>query len=168
VNIIRGNGWSEPVPPVVVLGVGNELLTDEGLGVVAARQLSRCSLPGVEVVEAGTPGLALLPTIAGRHAVLILDAVAVDDATPGDLVVLRGEEVPRAHNMLLAAHQIGVPEAIVTAELAGCRPEKLAVVGMVPACLDVGYGLSQVVWWQLGALVKAARALLREWGVGDA
>jgi hydrogenase maturation protease len=167
VTAVSGLGRSEPAP-VVVLGVGNELLTDEGLGVVAARALSDCGLPGVEVVEAGTPGLALLPTIVGREAVLILDAVAADGAVPGDLFVLRDEEVPRAQSMFHTAHQVGVADALAAAELAGCEPSRLAVVGMVPACLDVGYGLSQLVRERIGALVDLARALLGEWVVGHA
>ena len=164
---VPGNGSAQPAR-VVVLGVGNELLTDEGLGVVAARALSECDLPGVEVVEAGTPGLSMLAAIADREAVLILDAVASDTAGPGDVVVLRDQEVPRARSMFQTAHQVGVPDAIEAAELAGCRPSKLAVVGMVPACLDVGYGLSQTICARLGALVQAAQVVLREWGVGDA
>ena len=164
---VLGNG-SAPPAPVVVLGVGNELLTDEGLGVVAARALSECDLPGVEVVEAGTPGLGLLAAIADREAVLILDAVVAGTAGPGELVVLRDQEVPRARSMFQTAHQVGVQDAIDAAELAGCQPGKLAVVGMVPACLDVGYGLSQIICARLDALVHAAQAVLREWGVGDA
>ena len=164
---VAASGLASPAP-VVVLGVGNELLTDEGLGVVAARALSECALPGVEVVEAGTPGLSMLAAIADREAVLILDAVAADVAGPGDVVVLRDQEVPRGRSMFRTAHQVGVPDAIEAAELAGCPPSKLAVVGMVPACLDVGYGLSHIVCERLGVLVEAARTVLREWGVGDA
>ena len=164
---VPGNGSAEPAR-VVVLGVGNELLTDEGLGVVAARALSECDLPGVEVVEAGTPGLSMLAAIADREAVLILDAVAADAAGPGDVVVLRDQEVPRARSMFQTAHQVGVPDAIEAAELAGCQPSKLVVVGMVPACLDVGYGLSQTICARLGALLQVAHMVLREWGVGDA
>ncbi len=164
---VAASGWAQPAP-VVVLGVGNELLTDEGLGVAAARALSDYDLPGVEVVEAGTPGLGLLAAIADREAVLILDAVAADAAGPGDVVVLRDHEVPLVRGPFQTAHQVGVQDAIEAAELAGCRPSKLAVVGMVPACLDVGYGLSEIICERLGALVQAARAVLREWGVGDA
>lgn len=151
--------------PVLVLGVGNELFTDEGLGCVAARAIEQLALPGVEVLDGSTLGIALLPALAGREAVLLLDATVGRDAAPGDLMVLRGEEVPASRHLTMSAHQIGVSEALAAAELAGCRPAKLAAVGMVPVSLETGYGLSAEVSGRLPELIRTACEVLREWGV---
>ena len=82
-------------PPILVLGIGNELFTDEGLGVVAARRIAQSGLPGVEVLDGATLGLALLPEIADRDAVLLLDAI-VAGYVDGDLG--RDELVAAGHD----------------------------------------------------------------------
>lgn len=151
--------------PVLVLGVGNELFTDEGLGVVAAQAIAQLHLPGVEVLDGSTLGLALLPSLAGRDAVLLLDAAVGGDAQPGDLLVLRDDEVPASRHLTMSAHQIGVSEALATAELAGCRPPRLAAVGMVPVSLATGHGLSTAVAQQIPQMVQTACKILQEWGV---
>jgi hydrogenase maturation protease len=158
-------GVSSDGAPVLVLGVGNELFTDEGLGCVAARAIEQLDLPGVDVLDGSTLGIALLPTLAGRDAVLLLDATVGRDAAPGDLMVLRGEEVPASRHLTMSAHQIGVSEALAAAELAGCRPQKLAAVGMVPVSLETGYGLSTAVAQRIPGMVRTACDVLREWGV---
>lgn len=154
--------------PVLVLGIGNELFTDEGLGIVAAEQLAALQLPGVEVLDGGTLGLDLLPEIADRQSVLVLDAMAARGHLPGDVLVLHGAEVPAARDLLLSAHQIGVAEALATAELAGVAPARIAAAGMVPADLATGVGLSSTTSAALGTLVTAARGVLRAWGVPGA
>jgi hydrogenase maturation protease len=151
--------------PVLVLGVGNELFTDEGLGVVAAQAIAQLQLPGVEALDGSTLGIALLPSLAGRDAVLLLDAAVGRDAQPCDLLVLRGDEVPASRHLTMSAHQIGVCEALAAAELAGCRPPHLAAVGMVPVSLETGYGLSAPVARRIPQMVEAACEILREWGV---
>jgi hydrogenase maturation protease len=97
--------------------------------------------------------------------VLLLDATVGGDALPGELVLLRGEQVPAARQLTVSAHQIGVGEALAAAELAGCRPPRLAAVGMVPISLETGYGLSPAVRERIPAMVAAALEVLREWGV---
>ena len=161
-----GTGASSGGAPVLVLGVGNELFTDEGLGCVAARAVGRLDLPGVEVLDGSTLGIALLPALAGRDAVLLLAATVRSDAAPGDLLVLRGEEVPASRHLTMSAHQIGVSEALAAAELAGCRPPQLAAVGLVPVSLETGCGLSDAVAQRIPDLVRAACGILRDWG-GD-
>ncbi|MCK2216951.1 HyaD/HybD family hydrogenase maturation endopeptidase [Actinomadura sp. ATCC 31491] len=151
--------------PVLVLGVGNELFTDEGVGVAAARRLAGLRLPGVEVVDGGTLGVGLLPAIAGREALLITDAIVRGDARPGTVIVLRGEEIPDAGPLMVSAHQTGVGQALAAADLAGCRPPRLAAVGMVPASLETGYGLSPLAAGRLGRLVAGALDVLAGWGV---
>ncbi len=158
-----------PLPqPVLVLGVGNELFTDEGLGCVAAREIEQLQLEGVDVRDGSTLGIALLPELAGRSAVLILDAITREDALPGELVVLHGEQVPANRQLTVSAHQIGVSQALAAAELAGCRPARLAAVGMVPVDLTTGWGLSPAVATQLPEMVSRAREILRGWGVPGA
>ena len=68
--------------PILVLGIGNELLGDDGTGITAARRLARLLPPEVDLLDGGTLGLLLTPLIAGRDAVLVLDAVAPSHGEP--------------------------------------------------------------------------------------
>ncbi|MGA7271232.1 MAG: HyaD/HybD family hydrogenase maturation endopeptidase [Acidimicrobiia bacterium] len=153
-------------PDVLVLGLGNELFSDEGAGVVAARRIGAREVD-VEVVDGGTLGLALLPTIEGRGALLVLDAVASDDLEPGRVVVYGGEELRREARLLYSAHQLGVTEVLAAADLVGSTPAQVAAVGVVPASVETGYGLSPVVAAALPKMVDEGLAILRSWGVRE-
>lgn len=151
--------------PVLVLGIGNELLTDEGVGVLAARRLAERAPPGVDVLPAGTLGLQLLTEIVGREAVLVLDAVMGEGLAPGDVVALDVEEVPADAAPGLSVHQLDVTDALRVAELAGAAPVRAVVVGIVPASLEPGVGLSDVVAARLDDLLAEVERVLAGWGV---
>lgn len=151
--------------PYLVLGLGNELFCDEGLGVVASRSFAERGLDGVDTVDGGTLGLELVATIEGRRGLLVLDAVASDDATPGDILVLEGEELEVSRRLLFSVHQIGVIEALAAAELIGRRPERIAAVGMVPFSLDTGYGITPRARERMPKMIAAAEEILSRWGV---
>ncbi len=151
--------------PFLVLGVGNELLGDDGAGVVAARHLASCAIPGVDVADGGTLGLMLMPYIAGREGVLVLDAVSLTHGEPGRLVVLGDGEVRSGHGVRVTAHEVGLVDALSAARLAGCAPARVGLVGVVPASITERWGLSPVVAASIGAMVVAAYAVLASWGV---
>ena len=150
---------------VLVLGVGNVLYRDEGVGIAAAARLAARELPGVEVLDGGTLGLALLCEVEGRNDLLLLDAVAGSGEPPGSVIVLGSEEVEKGLRVCMSAHQLGVSELLATASLTGKAPERVAAVAMVPASLDLGLGLSAVADAALGAMVERAVDVLEGWGV---
>ncbi|MCK9930278.1 HyaD/HybD family hydrogenase maturation endopeptidase [Frankia sp. Mgl5] len=151
--------------PVLVLGIGNELLGDDGVGVVAARRLGTPPIPGVDVLDGGTLGLMLMPYLAGRDAVLILDAVSTAHGRPGDVIVIPDGDVRRGHGVRATAHDIGLVDALAATELAGCAPRHVALVGVVPESVTERWGLSSLLESRVDALVDAARSVLAEWSV---
>ncbi|NIA25313.1 MAG: hydrogenase maturation protease [Gammaproteobacteria bacterium] len=151
--------------PILVLGIGNELFADEGLGVQAARRIEAMQLDGVDVLDGGTLGMALLPELEGRDAVLILDAVITTEGPPGTVIRLRGNELDRPVQMLFSAHQFGIGETIAAARLVGKAPDVLTAVGMVPFSLETGYGLSPEADGALAGMVEEALDVLTGWGV---
>lgn len=149
--------------PVLVLGIGNELLGDDGVGVEAARRLPPA--PGVEVLDGGTAGLMLLPYLAGRRALLVLDALSPSFGAPGTVVSLTGDQVRRGHGARATAHDVGLVDALAAAELTGSAPGRLALVGVVPESVTTRWGLSPLVAGRLDAVLAAARTVLAGWGV---
>lgn len=154
--------------PWVVIGIGNELFQDEGLGIAAAKAVGAMRLPGIEVLDGGTLGLAITPEMEGRQGVLVFDAVVGGGAEPGDVLILRDQEIPSTRQMLMSVHQIGVVDAISAMELTGRSPQHIAACGIVPSSLEVGWGLTPETEARIPALVAAGLQLLVEWGAIDA
>ncbi len=152
--------------PIVVLGLGNELFTDEGVGVQAAMAIAAMELDGVDVLDGGTLGLALFPEIEGRDALLVLDAVVAEAAAPGTIIDLGADELRQPRRLLLSAHQVGITEVLAAADLAGSAPSRLAAIGMVPFSLETGYGLSDGARDRLPVMIAAACRVLAEWEAG--
>ena len=152
-------------PSVLVLGLGNVLCGDDGLGVVALEHLrSRYDFPeNVSLVDGGTLGLSLLPTLEEADCVWILDAIAAD-APPGSLVTLEGENVEPALRERLSPHQIGVADLLDALHWRDTWPTRLRVLGLVPQSLGLEIALSTSVAANLDALVEAAAAELIEAG----
>ncbi len=157
------------VRTTLVLGLGNILMQDEGLGVRAVERLNaRYALPGdVRALDGGTRGLDLLPYLDGVTRLLILDAVEIGN-TPGSLVRLEGESIPSALALAMSMHQVGVQELLMVSRLKGTMPEHIVVWGMQPGAIDWGLDLSPPVDAALDRLVGAAAGELREWGVAMA
>jgi hydrogenase maturation protease len=141
----------------LVLGLGNVLCGDDGLGVVAVERLRRRFVPppDLSLVDGGTLGLSLLPMIEDAGEVWILDAVAAD-APPGTLVALAGEAVEPALRERLSPHQIGVADLMDALHWRGTWPARVRVLGLVPECFDLRVGLSPRVAEGLDRLVEAA------------
>ena len=155
--------------PIVVLGLGNLLRRDEGLGIRALERMqARYSLPeSVVLVDGGTLGLDLLCYLEQAKRVLILDAV-LTDGPPGTLVRAAGDEVPAFFGMRTSPHEIALADLLAVTRLRGTEPGELVVWGMQPAALELGWDLSEPVAAHLDALADAAAAELQRWGLGIA
>lgn len=156
---------SRESPPLLVLGLGNRICADDGVGVAAVAALrSRYALPeGVRVLDGGTLGLSLLGWLAEARDVLLVDAIRSDEP-PGTLVRLEGDEVAPAARDRLSVHQIGVADLLDALELIGAWPERLALLGLVPERLSLGLELSPALERALPALVEAVAAEIRARG----
>jgi hydrogenase maturation protease len=149
-----------------VLGVGNILLQDEGIGVQALECLRACyHLPrGVQALDGGVLGLDLLPYIEGVDNLLILDAIETGQA-PGTLLRLEGDAIHARLALKMSIHQVGLQEVLATLALQGKLPARVVLWGVQPASLDWGVELSPAVAMRLNDLVDAAAAELCEWGL---
>jgi len=150
---------------LLVLGLGNPLLGDDGAGLVLLSELQRaCGEPGarVEFLDGGTQGLMLLDRVAGRRALLILDAVSLG-AAAGAVHVLRDKEaLGLDSHHARTVHEGNAAELLAAALLLGECPEQVFVVGIEPANLRSGIGLSEPVAAALPSALAAAREIISE------
>jgi hydrogenase maturation protease len=151
---------------VLVLGLGNVLLHDEGIGVwVAASLQRRLEFPStVTVIEGGTLGLDLLPHLDGVERLLLIDAVTLG-REPGEIVRLEGEAVPSVLDVKISPHQVGVQDLLAGARLMGAEPPHVVLWGMEPGRLDPGTGFSPPVRAALPMLEANVLAQLAQWGI---
>jgi hydrogenase maturation protease len=124
---------------ILVLGVGNILLQDEGVGVRVIEAMQGMSLPeGVELFDGATAGADLIDVIADRRRVIVVDAVDADVA-PGTVLRFTGEDFARRKGAMMSLHQVGFIDAVAMAAHLGAAPLEVVVIGIKPA--QVGFGL---------------------------
>ena len=136
---------------VLVVGLGNMLLKDEGVGVHTVVELQKRELPeNVEVIDGGTAGLDILLCQDGPYKLVVVDATTGGEE-PGTIYKARfsGEAKKDLISGLtsqppkISLHQVGLIESLLIAEKTGCGPEEVVVVGIEPARIDAGLELSE-------------------------
>ncbi len=156
---------SPEVKPILIMGIGNILLRDEGVGVRVIEAMQGFDLPeGVELVDAGTGGADLVDVMAGRRKVIVVDAIE-GQAAPGTIFRLTGEELLPEPGATISLHQLGLAESLVMAEQLGCRPREVVVLGVQPGEIRPGVELSSEV---AKAVPKLVGAVLAEMGPSPA
>jgi hydrogenase maturation protease len=155
-----------PTRKVLVLGVGNLLLSDDGVGVHTIQRLQEVArLPEeVQVVDGGTSGLDLLHYLEGVSRLLIVDAVETGQA-PGTLMRITGDQVPAYLSLKMSPHEIGLPDMLFAAKLRDLYPEEVVIWGVQPATTEVGLDLSPLVGAQVDILLEKILGELDRWGI---
>jgi len=151
---------------IVVLGLGNVLLSDEGIGVQLIEYLkdNLSFPPDIELIDGGVGGLSLLGLLAGATHLLVIDAVEAG-ARPGTIIRLVNSEVIGGMSLSLSSHQIGLRDILGAAELAGILPQEIVLLGVQPYSLEPGRGLSEPARSILPQLQDKVLEQLRFWGV---
>jgi hydrogenase maturation protease len=156
---------ASPEVRTVVIGIGNPLMRDDDLGLVALERLrTGYQLPQVELHDGGTWGMNLLPTIEAADRLLVLDAID-QESTPGTVIELVGAAVPRYLGLKLSPHQTDLADVLALAQLRGTLPPDLVAIGAQPDRVEVGLGLTPAVEGAVEAVVGRAIQRLRAWGL---
>ncbi len=149
----------------LILGVGNLLLGDEGIGVLAALRLAKTNLAAkADIVDGGTGGFHLLSLLQDYTRVIMIDAAA-DGRPPGTITRLRprfASDFPRS----LSAHDIGLRDLIETAALLGELPRIDLITVSIEKIQSLGLEVSEPVSAALARIEELVRSLLEESGDG--
>jgi hydrogenase maturation protease len=147
---------------VLVLGLGNILLKDEGIGVHVVKQLQGLSLPGnVEVIDGGTAGLDMLLSQENPYKLVIIDATKAGKK-PGTIykAKVNGGEIDKLSRIFsqdkdlkISPHQFGLIDALAAAEKIGCLPREIVIIGVEPKEMDYGLELTESVRQKVPAIV---------------
>lgn len=132
-------------PGVLVIGLGNEFRSDDGLGLCAAREVQRRGIPGVTVVERSGEGTGLLEAWKDAPCVLLIDAVQPGHL-PGGVHRIDCHHDPVPHSLFRSSsHTFGVSEAIALARSLDSLPRVLILYGIEGCTFVPGRGLSDAV-----------------------
>ncbi|RKZ35523.1 MAG: hydrogenase 2 maturation endopeptidase [Gammaproteobacteria bacterium] len=138
----------------LLLGVGNILLQDEGVGVRVVEEFQRRYLipEGLDVLDGGTSGIDLLHHIANREHLIIVDAVKTGDP-PGTVIRLGGDKVPAFFRQKITPHQLGISDVLAVATLRDEHPKNIVLIGIVPLTMETGLELSTAIAAKLDTLI---------------
>lgn len=155
---------------VLVMGVGNTLLQDDGIGVHVTESLRETAPgntgffdPDLELIDGGTLGLSLLPDIEDAAAVIVVDASELGEA-PGALRIFRDREIDRQlSGKRRTVHEVALADLFAAAAIRGRCPARRALVAIQPASTELGLGLTPAVQAAIPGAREAILALAREW-----
>jgi len=155
------------IPRVLVLGIGNILLSDEGVGVHVVNRLQETfSIPdSVELIDGGTMGLDLMPYFEGRSHVFVVDAICSDGEKPGTIRRFSGNEVMTMLGERISPHQIGLSDLLACTAVDTQLPENIVLFGIVPESLATSLDLTPAIQDKVEELVALVRGELETAGI---
>jgi hydrogenase maturation protease len=144
---------------ILILGIGNYLLGDEGIGVHTINELQKTELPeNVDVIDGGTGGFHLLEYMREYKKIIMIDAT-LDNKTPGTVSVLKprfSSDFPKS----LSAHDIGLKDLLDTAGLLGDNPEIILITISISDFSDMLVGLSPSVQSSIPVVIQKIKEII--------
>ncbi len=153
-------------PSVVVAGVGNTLMQDDGIGVWAVRAIAKDYVlpPWLQLIEAGVLGLQLVHELCSAKRLLIIDAMD-GDGVPGTIYRVDADSLSKRRRTLMSLHEVGLADVLSAGELLGWRP-RTRILGVQPLEVrSVGLELTPALQASLPWVVSAAVEELGSMGV---
>lgn len=151
---------------IVVLGIGNILLTDEGVGVRVIEQLERDYRlpPEIEVIDGGTCGMEMLEQLEDLDGLIVVDCVR-HGKPPATPVLLKDDDVPVFFKTKLSPHQVSLSDVLASLEFTGRAPKSTAIIGIQPVSMSLGMELSPEVAARVPELLATTLAELAALGI---
>lgn len=151
---------------IVILGIGNVLLSDEGLGVKVIKILEEffSFSEEVELVDGGVGGFFLIPYIEKAKKLLVVDAIR-GEGPPGTFYKFKKEDLPLNVVEKLSLHELSFKDILSLVSLKGKMPEEIVILGLEPKVLDLGESLSIEIKRNLKNLINEILIQLKDWGI---
>lgn len=164
--MLSGAYFWEVLLSIAIFGIGNILLSDDGVGIHLINRLkNEYTFPdGVDIIDGGTKGLDLLPLLENRDRVLFIDA-ANFRKEPGTIGSVTGDSIPAFLSSKLSVHQIGLPDMLFAAKLMEITPPDICLIGIQPESMETTTEMTDLLISRMDALMDSVLQKLKEWGV---
>lgn len=152
----------------LLVGIGNTLLTDDGVGVHVIRELDALRQAGeigraIRLRDGGTIGLALLSEFKDLDALIVIDAMELG-AGPGTVRVFQAADMDlQLRGRKGTAHEVALADLMAAAQLIGCMPERRALVGVQPGSTQWGLSPTEPVRAAISQACEIVLSLLGDW-----
>jgi len=153
---------------VLVMGIGNTLLQDDGIGVHVTElfKSSREPEPNLDVIDGGTIGLSLLPVVEDADAVIIVDASEIGES-PGSMRIFRNQEIDQQlSGKRRSVHEVALYDLFSAAAIRGRSPQERVLIAIQPACTDWGLEPTPEVKASIPLACEAITSLTNRWQHG--
>lgn len=139
---------------IAIIGVGNYLMGDEGVGIHAAKKLSEISWPnGAQIIDGGTPGVSLIHLIEGRRLAIIIDC-ADFGGKAGEIRIFNPDDLRHDERACVSLHATDLLTVLELARCTGRYPDKVLIVGIQPEKIEVSIKLSAAIQRALDGLYE--------------
>ena len=149
---------------ITILGIGNTLFSDEGVGIHLLPLLEEAlkEVDQVEIIEGLTDGMRLLGPVEEAENLIIIDAINAGKEG-GTIISLVGEEIPAYFGIKMSIHQLGFQEVLLAAKMRDRYPKQVVMFGMQPTSLELGVELTETNRQKLGELANAVIEQVHNW-----
>lgn len=150
---------------ILVMGVGNALMQDDGVGTAVTDRLAGTTESAIdlEIIDGGTIGLSLLPQIEDADGVIVVDAAELG-AAPGSIRLFLDAEIDRQlSGKRRTVHEVALLDLFSAAAIRGRMPPRRALVAIQPACTEWGLELTAAVAAAVPEACTAIRGIADQW-----
>lgn len=150
---------------ILVMGVGNTLLQDDGVGIHITESLRSAPDrdPGVEYIDGGTIGLSLLPEIEDADALIVVDAAELGQRPGAMQIFYNGDMDEHLSGKKRTVHEVAVSDLLTAAALRGTSPMQRALVAIQPACTEWGLDPTTEIRAAIPRACEAINTMTRDW-----
>lgn len=149
---------------ITILGIGNTLFSDEGVGIhllpILEKELR--NFENIEIIEGLTDGIKLLGPVEDAENLIIVDAINAGKEG-GTIISLKGDDIPNYYGIKMSVHQMGFQEVLLAAKLQERYPKRVIMFGMQPTSLELGVELTETNHAKLGDLAKVVIDQVKAW-----
>lgn len=152
------------VQKITILGIGNTLFSDEGVGIHVLPLLEEAlkEYENIEIVEGLTDGMKLLGPVEDAENLIIIDAINAGKEG-GTIITLKGDEIPAYFGIKMSIHQLGFQEVLLAAKMRERYPKEIVMFGMQPTSLHLGIGLTETNQSKLKELANVVVDQVNQW-----
>jgi hydrogenase maturation protease len=149
---------------ITILGIGNTLFSDEGVGIHLLPLLEEKYKDdgNIEIIEGLTDGMKLLGPVEDAENLIIIDAINAG-VKGGTIITLKGEEIPDYFGVKMSIHQLGFQEVLLAAKMRERYPKNIVMIGMQPTSLELGLELTETNRARITDLANAVIGQVADW-----